>query len=171
VRHASLHLPPPSLQSSRATDDSYPLVPFEDDETAANSAGGGGAASLRESRSEGVLAGAASDWVVVSTDKTYIPGPDDVGCVFRVEVRATASNPTPPSSSAAAAAGLLCPPLAIFTEPVLACPRPLPKKPMLAAATPASAAAGGARFRVISYNVLAELFATKQVRRLLQFVC
>lgn len=90
------------------------------------------------------------DWPLICTEKSYVPTYEDVGCILRVEVRALAvSDGT-----------VLAGPIVVVTEPVLSLPRPPPKRPLLTIA--GSTSGGGTRFRVVSYNVLAELYATKQ---------
>jgi len=47
------------------------------------------------------------------------------------------------------------------TEPVLSAPPPAPKRPLLAAKD--AGAGGGVRFRMLTYNILAEIYATQQM--------
>ena len=90
-------------------------------------------------------------WPEICTETSYEPATDDVGCVLRIEVRAIS----------VVGGGILSGPVVIFTEPVLSAPRAPPKRQLLAIPGPTSG--GGVRFRVISYNILAEVYATKQV--------
>ncbi len=91
------------------------------------------------------------EWVTVCYDKSYTPTAEDVGCILRIEVKSVAiSDGT-----------VLAGPVVVITEPVLSAPRAPPKRPLLTVA--GSTSGGGARFRVLSYNILAELYATKQV--------
>ena len=59
---------------------------------------------------------------------------------------------------------VLAGPVTAYTDPVLAAPRGPPKRHLVASPPPrdSSAVTTGARFRVVSYNILAELYATKQ---------
>ena len=91
------------------------------------------------------------EWPIVCTDKSYTHTREDVGCILRIEVRAISTTDN----------SLLAGPIDIVTEPVLLSPRPPPKRALTT--TSGSTAGGGARFRVISYNILADLYATKQV--------
>lgn len=93
----------------------------------------------------------SNDWVTICHEKLYIPTQDDIGCLLRVEVKALAiSDGT-----------VLAGPVVVVTEPVLSAPHAPPKRPLMTIA--GSTSGGGARFRVLSYNILAELYATKQV--------
>jgi hypothetical protein len=98
----------------------------------------------------------SADWQIVSTDKSYTPTEDDVGCVLRIEVRAVAVN----------GGQVLAGPLTILTDPILAAPRCAPKRQLITLSQGQSSSmssTAGTRFRVISYNILAEIYATKQV--------
>lgn len=59
---------------------------------------------------------------------------------------------------------ILAGPVSIVTEPVLSAPKAPPKRPLI---TIPGALVGSpaplARFRIVSYNILSELYATKQV--------
>ena len=100
-----------------------------------------------------------SDWQTVSTEKSYTPTFEDIGSVLRVDVKAMAVN----------GGHLLAGPVTIVSDTILAHPRPPPKRSLLTVGNTSSlmsaASSAGARFRVISYNILAELYATKQVCR------
>lgn len=74
----------------------------------------------------------------------------DVGCVLRLEVSVLAvSDDT-----------LLAGPMIVFTEPVLSLPPAPPKRSLTA--VPGPNTGGGMRFRIVSYNILAEVYATRQ---------
>ena len=92
------------------------------------------------------------NWVACAEDKAYIPVGEDVGCVLKVEVCAIAMND----------GKVLAGPITTYTDPVLAAPRGPPKRHLVTTPAPSSTVTTGARFRVISYNILAELYATKQ---------
>lgn len=95
------------------------------------------------------------DWKQVCADKTYVPREEDVGCLLRVTVSAHAVSDN----------SLLTQPFTLVTESVLANPKPPPKRPfiMIPGALSGASSTVIARFRVLSYNVLSELYATKQV--------
>ncbi|CAM6031273.1 unnamed protein product, partial [Sphagnum compactum] len=95
--------------------------------------------------------GDSKEWLPVSYDKAYAPTGEDVGCLLRIEVKAVAL----------ADGTVLAGPIVLVTEPVLCAPRAPPKRPLVTIA--GSTSGGGTRFRVVSYNILAELYATKQV--------
>ena len=57
---------------------------------------------------------------------------------------------------------VLAGPMTCYTAPVLAAPRGPPKRHLVTTPSPNSTVTTGARFRVVSYNILAELYATKQ---------
>lgn len=102
----------------------------------------------------GDLAGPKQLWVEVGRDKLYTPGEDDVGHTLRFECRAA-------GAPGGAAAGSW-----VVTDAVLPAPLPfvrkrVPVEPVHADGAPAQCASGG-RFSVLSYNVLADLYATKE---------
>lgn len=96
--------------------------------------------------------GSGDDWVEISNDRTYVPTVDDIGCSLRVEVRAYSMHDH----------SLLAGPAIIFTEPVLAAPQAPPKRQLILVPGALNGATLSARFRIVSYNILAELYATKQ---------
>ena len=107
-----------------------------------------------------VLSATAPDdaWVQVCADSVYIPTAADIGCVLKIECRAVLnSNP---------AGELLAGPVVIVTTPVLSAPQPPPARPLRAVVhggwAPGTTTAG--RFRVLNYNMLAEVYATRHVR-------
>jgi CCR4-NOT transcription complex subunit 6 len=93
------------------------------------------------------------EWVEIAngTSALYTPTKIDAGHCLRLECRAFSSLTDT----------LLCPPRVITTEPVLSAP-PIPPKRALVAVKGAGGG-GGARFRIISYNILAEIYATQQM--------
>lgn len=104
-----------------------------------------------------------NDWTLASTEMTFTPQADDVGCALRLEV-----TPRTPEGEAAAAAGavaggaaLRAPGKALTTSGCLGAPRPAPQRKMLYA-EPAQGAAGSP-FTVLCYNVLADVYATRQM--------
>jgi CCR4-NOT transcription complex subunit 6 len=102
---------------------------------------------------------AGEDWIEVSRDQIYMPGPDDIGRRLKLEAAAYSIE-----------TGELLMSRVVKSDIVLARP-PDPKKRNLVTAKKAAggdgAAGGGAsgsgpRFRVVTYNVLAEIYATAQ---------
>ncbi len=88
------------------------------------------------------------EWMEISRDQVYIPGPDDVG--HKIKVEAAAYN---------AETGELLMHRVVSTDIVLSRP-PDPSKRNLI--TSKASSGGGARFRIATYNVLAEIYATQQ---------
>jgi len=93
-----------------------------------------------------------SEWVEVSQEQVFCPTELEVGSILRVEVSALTISDS----------SLLAGPMCIYTEPVLAAPAAPPKRQlsMIQGATVGTATAF--RFRICSYNILAELYATRQ---------
>ena len=92
--------------------------------------------------------GANGEWVEVSNDQFYLPGENDVGHKLRLEASAYSTD-----------TGELLMSRVIKTDVVLGrAPQPISRK--LVAANNISS--NGQRFRVASYNVLAEIYATQQ---------
>lgn len=89
-------------------------------------------------------------WVQIHNDRNYTPTAEDVGRCLRIECQALAIN-----------GDVISGPKVIFTEPVLAAPGPPPSRSIVPVQG-ASASSGGVRFRIVSYNILAEVYATKQ---------
>jgi hypothetical protein len=92
-------------------------------------------------------------WVDVCADKVYVPQADDVGCILRIEVFAVS----------AVDGSIFSGPMVVYSDHVLAAPRPPPKRNLIAIPGALSGLSNSIRFRVISYNILAELYATKNV--------
>mmetsp|Transcript_34618 Transcript_34618/g.83631 ORF Transcript_34618/g.83631 Transcript_34618/m.83631 type:complete len:632 (+) Transcript_34618:486-2381(+) len=90
------------------------------------------------------------DWMEVSRDQLFIPGPEDIGRKLKLEAAAYSTE-----------TGELLMHRVVKTEIVL-CRAPDPLKRSLVTSKSASSASGGARFRIVSYNVLAEIYATQQ---------
>jgi hypothetical protein len=95
----------------------------------------------------------AEEWTQISNSSSYLPSDLDVGRRLKIEVSALLLSNN----------SLLAGPITIVTEPVLSAPNPPPKRSLLTIAGAISGLAVAVRFRVISYNVLAEQYATKQV--------
>lgn len=94
---------------------------------------------------------AGEDWMEVSRDQLYMPGPDDIGRKLKLEAAAYSLD-----------TGELLMSRVVKTDVVLA-RAPDPRKRNLIMAKGASASANaGPRFRVATYNVLAEIYATGQ---------
>jgi hypothetical protein len=94
-----------------------------------------------------------SDWTLIYEDKTYTPVAEDVGSRLRIDVTAysTADN------------SVLAGPIHVYTEPVLCSPGKPPRRGLVTIPGSGSGIAGAVRFRIVSYNILAELYATRQV--------
>lgn len=93
-------------------------------------------------------------WVPLSTDRMYTPKLEDIGCRLRLQVRAFSTIENM----------LLAGPVSVITDPVLSAPIRPPKRSLHAIPGASGAGmAGAVRFRVVSYNILAEIYATKQV--------
>lgn len=89
------------------------------------------------------------EWIEISRDQLYIPGPEDVGRKLKLEAAAYSTE-----------TGELLMHRVVKTDLVLArAPDPM-KRPMVMAKT--GPTGGGARFRIATYNVLAEIYATQQ---------
>jgi len=88
------------------------------------------------------------DWIEISRDQVYIPGPDDVGRKLKIEAAAYSLE-----------TGELLMSRVVKTDVVLArAPDPV-KRNLI---TSKGVAGVGPRFRVATYNVLAEIYATQQ---------
>lgn len=94
----------------------------------------------------------SEDWLEICHDRSYTPTVEDIGCVLRIEVRAFSVND----------GSLLAGPIYSFTEPVLAPPRAPPPRALVTVPGALNGVTVAARFRVVSYNILAEIYATKQ---------
>jgi hypothetical protein len=95
----------------------------------------------------------SDEWTLIAEGKTYTPTAEDVGCRLRIEVSAIST----------ADSTVMAGPIALYTEPVLSAPGRPPKRSLQTIPGSGSGVSGAVRFRVVSYNILAELFATKQV--------
>lgn len=112
---------------------------------------------LEESAGIVVKADDSNNWVKVHDDKVYTPTVSDIGFRLRIDITAFA----------VADNSLIAGPIALYTEPVLAAPRKSAFKRILQPIPhERTAISGSVRFRIVSYNVLAEKYATKQVRSL-----
>jgi hypothetical protein len=94
------------------------------------------------------------EWTSICTEKEYVPTSDEVGCRLKIEVTAMAVSDD----------SVLAGPIVVYTDPVLSAPAPPPKRRLLAIPGAVAGIAAAVRFRIISYNILAELYATKQVK-------
>lgn len=97
---------------------------------------------------------ASEEWMEVSRDQIYIPGTDDIGRKLKLEAAAYSCE-----------SGELLMHRVVKTDLVLSrAPDPVKRNLVTAKTNPAGAGAqsGGARFRVVTYNVLAEIYATQQ---------
>ncbi|CAN0096668.1 unnamed protein product [Pylaiella littoralis] len=116
--------------------------------------GGGGEDELKPEEEDDVPINAMvideeEEWTKISTDGLYTPGEADVGHCLKLECRAVL--PTGEE---------VCTPRMITTEPVLSTP-PLPPRRSLVTVKGVGSG-GGVRFRLCSYNLLAEIYATQQ---------
>ncbi len=101
----------------------------------------------------------SSLWPIVYREKTYLPISKDIGCRLRIDIYAMSTQD----------GSILAGPVMFFTEPVLSSPVKPPKRKLAAIPGSGAGIAAAVRFRVVSYNVLAEMYATRQVRHLLSF--
>ncbi len=90
----------------------------------------------------------SEEWVEISRDQIYIPNADDVGRKLKVEAAAYSLE-----------SGELLMHRVVKTDLVLS-RTPDPEKRALVTSKPAGG--GGARFRIVTYNILAEIYATQQ---------
>lgn len=90
------------------------------------------------------------EWIEVSRDQLYIAGPEDVGRKLKLEAAAYSSE-----------TGELLMHRVVKTDLVLA-RAPDPVKRAIVTTKNSGGAGGGARFRIVTYNVLAEIYATQQ---------
>lgn len=93
------------------------------------------------------------EYVTICKESAYTPTHEDIGCDLRIVVSALSV------SDRSRIAG----PIFITTLPVLSFPHCQSKNPMLQNQQAAmSVSANNFRFRVVSYNILAQLYATRQ---------
>ena len=92
--------------------------------------------------------GQSEEWVEISREALYVPNTEDVGRKLKVEAAAYSVE-----------SGELLMHRVVKTDLVLS-RTPDPEKRNLVTAK--SAAGGGARFRIVTYNILAEIYATQQ---------
>mmetsp|Transcript_13588 Transcript_13588/g.23126 ORF Transcript_13588/g.23126 Transcript_13588/m.23126 type:complete len:625 (+) Transcript_13588:135-2009(+) len=88
------------------------------------------------------------EWIEISRDQLYIPHTEDIGRKLKVEAAAYSVE-----------SGELLMHRVVKTDLVLS-RTPEPEKRNLVTAKPAGG--GGARFRIVTYNILAEIYATQQ---------
>jgi CCR4-NOT transcription complex subunit 6 len=94
-----------------------------------------------------------NDWVPVGEEKIYTPTSADIGYRLRIDI----------SAYSVADNTLVAGPIALHTEPVLAAPRKSAFKRVLQTIPhERTVTSGSVRFRIVSYNILAEKYATKQ---------
>ena len=90
------------------------------------------------------------EWTEISNDQIFIPGPADIGRKLKVEAIAYSQE-----------TGEMLMHRVVKTDLVLSRP-PDPIKRNLVTNKAAGGGGGGARFRAVTYNCLAEIYATKQ---------
>ena len=89
------------------------------------------------------------EWIEISRDQLYVPNGDDIGRKLKLEAAAYSTD-----------TGELLMLRVVKTDLVLSrAPDPIKRK-LVTAKT--GGASGGARFRIATYNVLAEIYATQQ---------
>ena len=91
----------------------------------------------------------SEEWIEISRDQLYIPGQEDIGRKLKLE-----------AASYSTETGELLMHRVVKTDLVLARAPDPPKRPVVTAKP--GPTGGGARFRIASYNVLAEIYATQQ---------
>jgi len=89
------------------------------------------------------------EWIEISRDQLYIPGPEDVGRKLKLEAAAYSTE-----------TGELLMHRVVKTDLVLARAPDPPKRNVIT--NKVGSGGGGARFRIATYNVLAEIYATQQ---------
>lgn len=92
----------------------------------------------------------SEEWIEVSRDQIYIPSHEDIGRKLKLEAAAYSAE-----------TGELMMHRVVKTDIVLA-RAPDPVKRSLVTAKNGTGAGSGARFRIVTYNVLAEIYATQQ---------
>jgi len=90
------------------------------------------------------------EWIEVSREQLYVPGQEDIGRKLKLEAAAYSTE-----------TGELLMHRVVKTDLVLA-RAPDPLKRSLVTAKNGAGAGSGARFRIVTYNVLAEIYATQQ---------
>jgi hypothetical protein len=93
------------------------------------------------------------EWVQISEDRIYTPSADDVGSRLRIDVWVLSASD----------GSVLAGPTTLFTEPVLSSPTKPPRRTLQTIPGSGAGISGAVRYRIVSYNILAELYATKQV--------
>mmetsp|Transcript_31940 Transcript_31940/g.42588 ORF Transcript_31940/g.42588 Transcript_31940/m.42588 type:complete len:615 (-) Transcript_31940:99-1943(-) len=91
------------------------------------------------------------EWVEISRDQLYVPGTEDVGRKLKLEAAAYSSE-----------TGELLMHRVVKTDLVLSRAPDPAKRNLVTAKTGGGGSGGGARFRMVTYNVLAEIYATQQ---------
>uniref|UniRef100_A0A7S2HZ61 Endonuclease/exonuclease/phosphatase domain-containing protein n=1 Tax=Helicotheca tamesis TaxID=374047 RepID=A0A7S2HZ61_9STRA len=91
------------------------------------------------------------EWVEISREQLFVPGPDDIGRKLKLEAAAYSVE-----------TGELLMHRVVKTDLVLSrAPEPA-KRNLVTAKAGGGGSGGGARFRMVTYNVLAEIYATQQ---------
>jgi len=91
------------------------------------------------------------EWVEVSRDPIYVPGQEDIGRKLKIEAAAYSNETGEMLMSRVAKSDVI---LGRAPDPI--------KRNLITAKGGSSATANGPRFRVVTYNVLAEIYATQQ---------
>ena len=92
-----------------------------------------------------------SEWVDLVQGKRYLPTQEDIGCPLRIECKVISETN----------GDVLAGPLILQTEPVLTMPEKAPRRDVMA--TSNVQGQRGMPFRIVSYNILSEIYATRQM--------
>jgi len=99
-----------------------------------------------------IIRDSIENWETIFYDRVYTPTADDVGRCLSIECNVINES-----------GETLAKPVIIFTEPVLARPSLTTKRALVPLNVGNINTNGGLRLRVLSYNILAEVYATRQV--------
>jgi CCR4-NOT transcription complex subunit 6 len=143
-----------SGMSSSNNDVNYiPATPGEISVNGSGGIGGGGGSGFNNTNTMSNInpystQSSEDEWIEISRDQLYIPHTEDIGRKLKVEAAAYSIE-----------SGELLMHRVVKTDLVLS-RTPEPEKRNLVTAKPAGG--GGARFRIVTYNILAEIYATQQ---------
>ena len=102
------------------------------------------------------------NWKFLKEGPVYTPVSADIGCCIKLEVTAV-------DSSEGNTGAVIVGPYQYFTDGVFSAPKAPPKRSFLTLNSNSSNSGGGnitsnsVRFRIITYNILAELYSTKSI--------
>jgi CCR4-NOT transcription complex subunit 6 len=105
-----------------------------------------------------------NDWEIISHDRSYIPSLDDVGRSLRLECWPVIKKAVPPnlSNNHTAEAAVLGKMQSIETSAVIAAPQPPPQRSLIYT-EPIMNNTNNSAFKVLCYNVLAQIYATRHI--------